>query len=165
VKSLDIDGRKIPVEVDGDGRFYASYDKDSDRLWADSRAELERRVRLKLRTKALRVDVPVTLLTGSSSWHRREKATARDARLTGINAGNGNPIIVDQDGKIEKRDYDHLCRRLTVAEKGEYIAQHKAKDAAQAQIEKFEHDWQINANEAVRVAAGLKPGSGNDADE
>lgn len=156
IKPLTIDGRNIPVEVTSDGQFVASYDPTLDKVIADSRNELEKRIRAKLRTKMLRVEVKITIIDKPSWRHEGKPVNIFDARLTGINAGNGHTIIVSNDGKVERRDIDIICRKLTEGEKKEYVAAWNQKNEAEQELDRMEQDWKINPDTVVAEAAARK---------
>jgi len=156
VKKLTVDGRDIQAYVSTDGTFYAHWDPDEDYLFAPSIKELEKKLRDKLRTKATRVEVEVTLID-KPAWNDDPKnPVLADARLTGIHAGHGGPIFVGPDGTISRRDVDVVCRRLTDEEKAHYLELWRQKRVASEALEKLEEKWELDPVAAVRKAAGEK---------
>lgn len=162
VTTATLDGRQIDIYVTETGEFWGKYDETENGLLAPTLKELKKKLLEKLRKKGLRVSIPITAIDTPNSWYHRRSGYLpefHDGTLTGIHAGNGNPIIKFDNGT--QPHWEHLCRRLTDEEKERYVGAFQAEREARELIDKLDTEWKINTDQAVEKAAKAqadKPG-------
>jgi hypothetical protein len=167
-KTVEIDGRKFDVELDGDGHFSAL--DDGDLVKAETFSALQEKLRTRRRRQKVRLSLPITLLGVTQapdpavvkhSWQRtpmlREAPETVDATVTGLHAQNRDLLVVMADGTKDRMDGNGygregiIARRLTAAEKATYVRLATAADAADAALKTFVDGVKIsNARNWVR---------------
>lgn len=164
LKPEEIDGKTYDIYVDDSGEFF-HVSKEGDRIKADTRAALVKKLRASGRRKAVRVAVPATLWEPGRGWASKEHTT-EDVTLTGIHGSNGNLLIKRANGETEQASdwRTKLLRALTPDEKRALISASKTAEAATSAFNALLTKYEINGKDAVRKAMAQAGLSGEDID-
>lgn len=154
LRTETIDGTPIAIYLDDEGHFIARNPGDpSDWLRADSLKQLIDKLRKKLRTSQLRLDIPMTLLkTGQDHWRSKKgDPVAEPVTLTGMHARSRKALLTYANGEKDTYDgYDGiLTRRLTEDEAKEWVATVTAKHEAEAKLEQVKD--RLSLTESVEL--------------
>ena len=140
LRTEDIDGTSVAIYIDEEGKFTArTPGAIGEWTKADSLKALIDKVRKRLRTSQLRLEIPMTLLkTGKDYWRDSEKNKAPVAEpviLTGLHARTNKALLTRADGsKVTYDGYSDgiLTRRVSQEEATEWVATITALRQAEA---------------------------------
>lgn len=147
---LEIDGIAFAVDVQDDGMFAALY--DGDLYKADSFAKLKKKLTARVRGKAARIAIPVTLL--KDNWYR-DREEFVDVEIVGRHS-NGNLLLKSRHGTEQFGHGDSLMRRLEKSEEAEYRALLKNVKAATDARDAWRERHVVNGLDLLRKAQAEK---------
>lgn len=154
---IEIRGRKLPIEVDTEGRFSSII---SEKRFSSEKLE-DLRAQLMVHTKKItaKVSVPATYITAGGSYG--SATVAKAVTLTGIHAKDGDILFrYDGDGKADRATpHQNFLTPMTDAERATYNLLSKAKYDAHKAVEEFMTAHKINALKTVEeaIAAATDP--------
>lgn len=146
LKTETIDGRRVEIIVEDDGRFVASCDGDE---WRDvTYSGVLDKVRRDLRKSRVRIAIPATMV--GSELHkpkygrphaRAATAGVRHFTITGMHGRTRNVLVKWEDtGESEQLRYygsGNIVRRLTAADVSEFVTLAKERDRANKAYDAF----------------------------
>jgi hypothetical protein len=157
LKTVEIDGRTIDVDVDDDGEFYANV--DGDRYTAPALKVLIERLRKHIRSYG-RISVPVTRL--ETGWRADNKVEIEHLDLVGVHASNRNLLIRTVTGNqgrrtkvgetTQHRGSGDLYRRLTDTEVKTIRAMYERKQRIEKEIDEWLEVRRVDGQTLVRDA-------------
>lgn len=151
VKTLEIDGVRVPITLNGKGDFEAMV--DGQEIQSPTLKALEEKIKKAVRS-AGKLAIEATLL--QFGW-RHDTPEFEDIVITGKHAGNDNPLYRSSEGHVEQmRETRECMRRLTKDEKKEFGELVKVRDRAEKAIVKWKDDHRMNPHQAIRRARGDK---------
>lgn len=135
VADVDVRGTKRPVYVDPQGVFYALV--DGSRL--DGHTLAQCREKLLHTTLKLRIALPCE--------HLRDDGATQIGTVVGIHADTGNALMKIDGQKGSRQEYwGDWSRRLTPAERAEWLRLTTAYESAEAAVSDFKERAQYNGN-------------------
>jgi len=147
VKTLETNGRKIPVYVNEEGTFYS--DVDNDVIRATTLKELESK--LKRHTKR-------TLNIPFARWEKerwdRAPGALRQGTVVGVHSGNNNFLVRWENEKqtTQESAYNNEFLRLDARLLTKYGEMCRALEKAEKDLEKFRETYQIDMRAEVSKA-------------
>lgn len=164
VKIDDFDGRKVDVNVDDGGTFWAKPDgPGGDMVKAPTMDGLRKKILARFRTAKTRLAVPVTLFKAVTRNHVTVDCSITGGHVTGCHATNGNLLVRWADGKTEqlsRHEYNtEWLRELTMTEATELRKAHDAKVAAAKACDEMIERLKVDPRELVKdalTAAGVE---------
>lgn len=150
LKTIEVKGKKFPVSINEDGRFFAAI--DDEQVSAESLKELTDKLASRI-ARRKRVNIPFCWWD-DSNW--RDDGQVRTGVIIGIHGSNDN-LLVKFDGETKSEQMS--SHRLTDPTKAKELkelgdAQKRANKAFRDFLKKYEFDGRAKVREALGETEG-----------